>query len=52
MDDDYFWRFAVSGITNRPEAGDVYNVANQTKAEVITVDKTNNLLTFRTTENL
>ena len=52
VDDDYFWRFAVSGITNRPKVWDVYTVANQTKAEVIDVDKTNNLITFRTIENL
>lgn len=52
VDDDYFWRFAVSGITNRPKVWDVYTVANQTKAEVIDVDKTNNIITFRTIENL
>ena len=52
MDDDYFWRFTVSGITDRPEVGDVYNVANQTKGEIINIDKTNKVITFRTTENL
>ena len=52
VDDDYFRRFAVSGITKRPEIWDVYTVANQTKGEVIDVDKTNNLITFRTIENL
>lgn len=52
VDDDYFWRFAVSGITNRPAVWDVYTVANQTKAEVIDVDKVNNIITFRTIQNL
>lgn len=51
VDDDYFWRFTVSGVTNRPSVWDVYTVANQTKAEVIDVDKTNNLISFRTIEN-
>lgn len=32
--------------------GDVYTVANQTKAEIISIDKTNNLIEFRTIENL
>jgi hypothetical protein len=52
VDDDYFWRFTVTGITNRPAVWDVYTVANQTKWEVIDIDKTNNLITFRTIENL
>ena len=52
VDDDYFWRFWVSGVSTRPEIWDTYTVANQTTAEVISVDKTNNLITFRTTNNL
>ena len=52
VDDDYFWRFKVTWITNRPTVWAVYNVANQTTAEVISVDKTNNLITFRTLNNL
>ena len=51
VDDDYFWRFGVSGITTRPKVWDVYTVANQTKAEIISVDKTNNIIQFRTIEN-
>lgn len=51
VDDDYFWRFTVSGVTNRPSVWDVYTVANQTKAEVIDVDQDNNLISFRTIEN-
>jgi hypothetical protein len=52
VDDDYFWRFTVSGVSTRPSIWDTYTVANQTTAEVISVDKTNNLITFRTTNNL
>lgn len=54
VDDDYFWRFDVTGVTNRPEIGDVYTVARSTKAEVISIDKTNTTdgtITFRTVEN-
>lgn len=51
VDDDYFWRFEVSWVTNRPEIWDIYTVANQVKAEVISVDKINKIITFRTTEN-
>ena len=52
VDDDYFWRFKVSWITNRPAIWDTYAVANQTIWEVINIDKTNNLITFRTVNNL
>ena len=52
VDDDYFWRFNVTWITNRPNIGDTYTVANQTTAEVINIDKTNNIITFRTVNNL
>ena len=52
VDDDYFWRFKVTWVTNRPTVWAVYNVANQTTAEVINVDKDNNLITFRTLNNL
>ena len=52
VDDDYFWRFTVSGISTRPKVWDVYTVAHQTNAEVIDVDKTNNIITFRTIQNL
>lgn len=52
VDDDYFWRFTVSGVSTRPSIWDTYTVANQTTAKVISVDKTNNLITFRTTNNL
>ena len=52
VDDDYFWRYTVSGVTTRPKVWDVYKVANQTKWEIIDIDKTNNLITFRTIENL
>jgi hypothetical protein len=52
VDDDFFWRFTVSWITTRPKVWDVYTVANQTKAEIINIDKTKNEITFRTIENL
>ena len=54
VDDDYFWRFDVSGVTNRPAIWDVYTVAYRTNAEVIKIEKTNSTsgtITFRTTEN-
>ena len=51
VDDDYFWRYTVSGVTTRPEIGDVYQVANQTKGEIINIDKTNGIIEFRTIEN-
>ena len=52
VDDDYFWRFWVSGVSTRPSVWDVYTVANQTTAEVISLDKTNWIITFRTVNNL
>ena len=52
VDDDYFWRFKVSGVTNRPAVWDVYNVANQTTAKVINVNQTNNMIEFITVKNL
>jgi hypothetical protein len=52
VDDDYFWRFTVSGVSTRPKVWDIYTVANQTNAEVINIDKTNNIITFRTVSNL
>ena len=52
VDDDYFWRFTVSWVTNRPTVWDTYTVAHQTTWEVIAVDKTNNIITFRTVNNL
>jgi hypothetical protein len=52
VDDDYFWRFKVSWVTNRPAVWDTYTVAHQTTWEVIAVDKTNNIITFRTVNNL
>lgn len=51
VNDDYFWRFEVMSVTNRPEIWDIYTVAHQVKAEVINVDKVNKLITFRTIEN-
>ena len=52
VDDDYFWRFFVSWIATRPKVWDTYTVANQTTAEIIDIDKTNNIITFRTINNL
>lgn len=52
VDDDYFWRFWPTATpTNRPEIGDVYNIAHDTKGEVIDVDKANGVITFKTLEN-
>lgn len=52
VDDTYFWRFWPSATpTTRPTVWAVYNVANNTKAEVIDVDTTNWVITFRTIEN-
>lgn len=52
VDDDYFWRFWPTATpTNRPEIGAVYNIAHDTKGEVIDVDKTNGVITFKTLEN-
>lgn len=51
VNDDYFWRFEVTWVTDRPKIWDIYTVAHQVKAEVINVDKTNKIITFRTAEN-
>lgn len=52
VDDTYFWRFRpTSTPTTRPTVGAVYSVANDTTAEVIDVDKTNGIITFRTKTN-
>lgn len=54
MDDDYFWRFDVTGVTTRPKVGDVYRVAANTKAEILEITKTSSTagtISFRTTEN-
>ena len=40
VDDNYFWRFRpTSTPSTRPSVGDVYEVAHNTTAEVIAVDK-------------
>lgn len=54
VDDDYFWRFDVTWVTNRPAIWDVYTVARDTTAEVIRIDKTSSsagTITFRTLTN-
>lgn len=54
VDDDYFWRFDVSWVTNRPNIWDVYTVANNTTAEIININKTSSSeweITFRTVNN-
>ena len=52
VDDTYFWRFRPSATpTTRPTVWAVYSVANNTKAEVIDVDTTNWVITFRTIED-
>ena len=52
VDDTYFWRFRPTTTpTTRPTVWAIYNVANNTKAEVIAVDTTNGVITFRTTED-
>lgn len=49
VDDNYFWRFRpTSTPTTRPSVGDVYEVANDTTAEVIAVDTTEGAITLRT----
>lgn len=42
VDDDYFWRFNVTWVTNRPEIWDIYRVASQTNAKIIDIKKTSN----------
>lgn len=54
VDDDYFWRFDVTWVTNRPEIGDIYEVAEDTTAEVIDIKKSsssNGVISFRTVNN-
>ena len=52
VDDTYFWRFRpTSTPTTRPTVWAVYNVANDTTWEVIDVDKTNGVITFKTVSN-
>lgn len=52
VDDDYFWRFRPSSTpTVRPKEWAIYNVANNTTAMVIDVDKTNWIITFKTEVN-
>ena len=49
VDDTYFWRFRpTSTPTTRPSVWDVYEVAHNTTAKVIDVDKTNWVITFVT----
>lgn len=54
VDDDYFWRFDVTGVTNRPAVWDIYEIAEDTEAEIIRIEKTSataGTITLRTTEN-
>lgn len=54
VDDDYFWRFDVTWVTNRPKVWDVYTVAERTDAEIISINKkgtTAGEITFRTIKN-
>lgn len=54
VDDDYFWRFDVTNVTDRPKIWDVYTVATNTNAEVININKasaTSWEITFRTISN-
>lgn len=54
VDDDYFWRFDVTGVTTRPKVWDVYEVANHTTAEIIRIDKNatgKGTITLRTIHN-
>lgn len=54
VDDDYFWRFDVTWVTNRPEIGDIYEVAEDTTAKIIDIQKTSSskgTITFMTVEN-
>ena len=52
VDDTYFWRFRPTVTpTVRPSVWAVYNIANNTKWEVIDVDTTNWVITFRTIED-
>lgn len=54
VDDDYFWRFDVTWVTNRPSIWDIYEVADETTAEVIAIEKTTSskwTISFRTVDN-
>lgn len=54
VDDDYFWRFDVTWVTNRPSIWDTYEVAADTLAEIININKKNASsweITFRTISN-
>ncbi len=54
VDDDYFWRFDVSWVTNRPSIWDIYEVAEDTTAEVIRIEKSSSskwTITLRTVNN-
>ena len=54
VDDDYFWRFDISWVTNRPKIWDVYTVATGTNAEIISINKTSTTageITLRTVKN-
>ena len=54
VDDDYFWRFDVTWVSSRPAIWDKYEVAVDTIAEVININKTSNTaweITFRTISN-
>ena len=39
VDDDYFWRFDVSWITTRPAIWDIYEVAENTTAKILSIEK-------------
>lgn len=54
VDDDYFWRFDVTWVSSRPEIWDTYEVAEDTIAEIININKTSSSaweITFRTISN-
>lgn len=55
VDDDYFWRFDVTWVTNRPEIWDIYELETaDVKMEVININKTSGTaweITLRTIEN-
>lgn len=53
VDDDYFWRYKVTWVTNRPEIWDIYRVSSQTNAKIIDIEKTGNsdwVITLATVE--
>ena len=54
VDDDYFWRFDISWVTNRPKVWDVYSFSTNMRAEIIKIDKTSASawqITLRTVSN-